>query len=146
MKKTIRKYTHSTQVYSVGFLVVALFAGAYFFIPQVAPLSYSSENVLATPQDIEVVEHEARYTSAHLETPSAVKAIYMTQCVVGTPSFRDSLVELVEETEVNSIIIDIKDFTGSLVFRSEHPLLKDNGGKGCRARDIREFIETLHNK
>jgi len=70
----------------------------------------------------------------------------MTQCVAGTPSFRNSLFQLINETELNSVVIDIKDFTGSLVFKSEHPLLVKNGGNGCRSADIREFIEKLNEK
>src|SRR3989338_3848105 len=37
---------------------------------------------------------------AHITTPDPLKAIYMTQCVVGTPSFRDTLVKLIDETEL----------------------------------------------
>lgn len=146
MTRLLQNLRCNIRRYVIGTCAVGLFAGAYLIIPQVLPISYSSEEILATPQGVELVEQEEVLTSAHVETPSAVKAIYMTQCVAGTPSFRDSLVTLVEETEVNSIIIDIKDFTGSLVFRSDHLLLKDNGGEGCRAGDIREFIETLHEK
>ena len=82
----------------------------------------------------------------HVQTPRQVKAIYMTQCVVGTPSFRDSLVSLIEETELNSVVIDIKDYTGSIAFPSENPLLKDTTLLHCGARDMREFIGRLHEK
>ena len=134
------------QKYLIGVFAAGLFVGAYFMIPQVLPLSYSSGEVVATPQVIEVVEPEEVFTATHIETPEAVKAIYMTQCVAGTPSFRKSLVTLIEETELNSVIIDIKDSTGSLVFRSDHLLLKDNEGGGCRSLDLYEFIESLHSK
>src|SRR3989344_5466822 len=48
----------------------------------------------------------------HMQTPVPVKAIYMTQCAVGTPSFRDDLTKLIDETELNAIVIDIKDYSG----------------------------------
>lgn len=134
------------KIYLISIFVVGLLAGAYFIIPHVLPLSYSSEAIIATPQNIEIAEQEEVFVATHIETPEAVKAIYMTQCVAGTPSFRSSLVTLIEETEINSVVIDIKDYSGTLIFRSDHPLLKDNGGEGCRAGDIREFIETLHKK
>lgn len=76
--------------------------------------------------------------------PEAVKAIYMSQCVVGTPSFREDLVSLVRETELNSIIIDIKDYTGKLAFTTDHPELAASVSDQCGARDMAAFIAHLH--
>lgn len=81
---------------------------------------------------------------AHLPTPNAVKAIYMSQCVVGTPSFRDSLVKLIDDTELNAVVIDIRDYTGGIAFPTDHPLLKDMVSDECGARDMKAFIERLH--
>ena len=83
---------------------------------------------------------------AYQPIPDAVKAIYMSQCVVGTPSFREDLVQLVEETELNSIIIDIKDYTGKLAFTTDHPELVESVSDQCGARDMAAFIEHLHEK
>ena len=62
-----------------------------------------------------------RRVPQYVPIPDSVRAIYMTQCVVGTPSFRADLVKLVEETELNAIIIDIKDYTGKIAFTTDHP-------------------------
>lgn len=85
-------------------------------------------------------------TVAHIATPDPLKAIYMTQCVVGTPTFRDSLVQLIDETELNAVVIDIRDFSGGIAFPTEHPLLKDMISDQCGARDMRAFVERLHEK
>lgn len=82
----------------------------------------------------------------HLATPSAVKGVYMSQCVVGTPSFREKLVTLIEETEINSVVIDIKDFSGRIAFETDHPLLKESIMDHCGAGDMQAFIQTLHDK
>jgi hypothetical protein len=82
----------------------------------------------------------------HLETPEAVKAIYMSQCVVGTPSFRDKLVRLVEETELNAIVIDVKDYSGTIGFPTTDPRFKDATLVSCGAYDMKEFLKTLHEK
>src|SRR3989344_4650441 len=84
--------------------------------------------------------------TVHLETPDAVRAIYMTQCAVGTPSLRESLVSLVETTELNSIIIDIRDYTGKISFPTDNPVLTDSVSEQCGASDMKEFIERLHDK
>ncbi|MDO8552892.1 MAG: putative glycoside hydrolase [bacterium] len=83
---------------------------------------------------------------AHIETPSSVRAIYMTQCVVGTPSMRDDLVKLIDATPLNSVVIDIKDYAGKLAFTPEDPSLRDSVSDACGARDMKEFISKLHQK
>lgn len=85
-------------------------------------------------------------TAAHIPTPEHVKAIYMSQCAAGTPSFREALTNLLDETELNAIIIDIRDYTGYISFPTDNPVLKDYVSDQCGARDMRAFIESLHAK
>lgn len=76
----------------------------------------------------------------HLKTPEPLKAVYMTACYAGTPSLRTKLVKLIEETELNAVIIDIKDYTGTVSHDPNSP------GSGCKVKDMPEFIESLHQK
>jgi hypothetical protein len=99
-----------------------------------------------TTQETESVPPEIEPTAKHVSTPEAVKAVYMSQCVVGTPSFRDSLVELIDTTELNAVVIDIRDYTGGIAFPTDHPLLKEMISDQCGARDMKAFIEKLHAK
>src|SRR3989344_2121854 len=48
----------------------------------------------------------------HLDTPEPLKAIYMTSCVAGTRNWREDMKKLIENTELNAVVIDIKDATG----------------------------------
>ena len=82
----------------------------------------------------------------HVPTPLRVKAVYMSQCAAGTPSFRADLMKLIDTTELNSIIIDIRDYTGEIAFLSESPILGPMVSDECGARDMGEFIEELHSK
>ncbi len=84
----------------------------------------------------------------HLKTPKPLKGIYMTQCVAATPSFRKKLVKLIGETELNAVIIDIKDYTGTVSFKTGNPKIDnlESTGKGCKVSDMKKFIEELHNK
>lgn len=83
---------------------------------------------------------------AHIKTPASVKAIYMSQCAAGTPSFRESLTKLIDETELNAIVIDIRDYTGKIAFPTDNPVLKDMVSDECGATDMQGFIRTLHEK
>lgn len=77
----------------------------------------------------------------HLETPEPLKALYMTACVASMDKWRDDLKKTIEETELNAVVIDIKDYTGAVSFKNEVSLPNP---KGCLVSDLKEFIEELH--
>lgn len=85
---------------------------------------------------------------SHLETPEPLKAIYMTACVAGTPSWREDLKRLIETTELNAIVIDIKDYTGVVSFPNDLldgvETLSESSHPGCVVSDMKEFIRSLH--
>jgi len=83
---------------------------------------------------------------AHQKTPEPVKAIYMTACVAGTETRRAQLVKLIDETELNSVVIDIKDYSGYLSFLPENPALRHLVASNCIAPDMKEFLAHLHEK
>lgn len=82
----------------------------------------------------------------HLPTPEPVKGIYMSSWVAGTQDFRNSLIKLIDETELNSVVIDIKDYTGKISFEATDPELAKFGSGEKRIADIHELINLLHEK
>lgn len=144
MRTLIQKILFAMAV--IGGLAFLLYV-LYFYVPSYLFLHYN-DGISGTILDyISIGEEEPAeppFIVTHKETPEAVKAIYMTQCVVGTPHFRENLLSLIKETELNAVVIDIKDYTGKISFPTNHPLLKDSVSDRCRASDMREFIGKLH--
>ncbi len=130
-----------TNNFGKKFFIVLIGAGLILFVLSFLFSSESSysQSLVGEPLNIESKEKIIR----HIETPESVKSIYMTQCVAGTPSLREKLVKLAEETEINSIVIDIKDYTGTVAFDFGENF---SGGSGCRVSDLKEFVEKLHDK
>jgi len=96
--------------------------------------------------DVVVKKEELGFQVTHVETPNAVKAIYMTSWVAGTHDMRERLVRIADETEVNSLIIDIKDYSGHISFEVQDSVLKNIGAEEVRIPSIKEFIGYLHDK
>lgn len=102
---------------------------------EVAP----TEDRPATPDRREEVRHQP--------LPEQVKAIYMTACVAGTPSFRQQLIDLIEATELNSVVIDIKDYSGTISFPPASEILRGAWGAAkCGNPDMKGLVAALHEK
>jgi hypothetical protein len=140
----INKISNSGKIY-ISFVISAIiFAGVFYFItPYFFPLNF--ELIKGdTSSTTETVKKDDGIKVVHIKTPIPVKAIYMTACVAATPSIREGLANIARNTEINSILIDIKDYTGTISFTPEGAKFADNGGKGCKSSDLKEFINELH--
>lgn len=122
---------------AVGTLGVAAFFGAPVFGKGITTYTRTVVEVS------DVVPEEPAVK--HVPTPPFVRAVYMSQCAATSQKFRDELLSLIATTEVNSLMIDVKDFTGTVSFPRADGV-EDLGGEGCVVVDMKEFIEELHDR
>jgi hypothetical protein len=142
-----------------AFFTSVTFIGLLFWVgPQWSRIHYEPSQIPAgspslifgevgSGSDINSAEHtvDNRPVVTHVPLPQPLKAIYMTACVAGTPSFRSQLVALIKDTEINAVMIDIKDYSGTISFPPESPLWQAAWqASECGARDMKEFIASLH--
>ncbi len=141
---------------ALALVTVALFAGLNFYVPTMWPVAYSTtaseeiKPIFGSKEAVKEVEEpvvDTRQVVQHIPLPEHVKTIYMTSCVAGTPSFREQLISFVEETEINSIIIDVKDYSGTISFPPDSDDWKPAWQNArCGTADMRELIAELHEK
>lgn len=86
------------------------------------------------------------FVPSYVEIPNELKGIYMTSWTAGTPKLRENLIKLIDDTELNAVVIDIKDYSGKIVFPIDSAELKKYGSEEIRISDLRDFIEELHKK
>lgn len=145
-------------------LVIALIAlGVAFFIPHTSSTDSIKAKVerdggkgRAVSGEIEGVNGEVLGaatstlpivpTITHVTTPKSVKAVYISSWVGGTEGLRSKIVDLIEKTEINAVVLDIKDYTGMISFMPESEKLQSIGCIEVRIKDIKPFIQSLHDK
>lgn len=136
------------QVYVVFLALLALVAGLLVVLPYAFATTYTSPagGVVQATTTPSLTTAKPSSLVSHVATPANVRAIYMSQCVAGTPSFRDTLAKLIETTDLNAVVIDIKDYSGGIGFPTDDPLLSKNVSKQCGATDMKDFVARLHAK
>ncbi len=82
----------------------------------------------------------------HIKTPPSVKAVYISSWTAGSPKYRDPIIKLIDDTELNAIVIDIKDSTGRIGFMVSNHELQKMGTTEKRIPDIRALTNLLHQK
>jgi len=130
----------------VAFASVAVMINPVSFSYFVTTLVYESDSLFANASVFTDNEHDVTPAVAHLPTPQPLKAVYMTSWVAGTPHIRARVIDLIDTTEINSVIIDIKDDTGKISFLPHNELLKEYGAGTNRIADIDALLALLHEK
>lgn len=126
-------------------VLVAVLIGVYLY----APSTEHSENAIANENffyGAKVTLPEIKRGVRHIDTPDSVKAIYMTSWVAGTSTMRERLIEIMDETEINAVVIDIKDDTGKISYLIDEEPFKSLNASENRIPNIEEFIARLHDK
>ena len=82
----------------------------------------------------------------YVSTPEPLKAIYMTSWMASSEKLRAPLINLIDTTELNAVVIDIKDYSGMIVFPVTDPALKAYGSENVRVPDMQAFVASLHQK
>lgn len=145
------------KILHIGVGVVILIGGLLSlqaFTPVIGKTSYSAVvskkvddgNAPDTPA-VPEAPRDTREVVKHVPLPESVRAIYMSACVVGTEDFRQRLVKLIDETEVNAVVIDIKDYSGTISFDPVSDAWQPAWAAAkCGARDMKNFLAYLHDK
>ena len=127
-------------IVALGVVAVAFFRFADRSLAQLSPVfEYHADAAVSpgtTPPEPEPPHHVA--------TPPAVRAIYMSSWVAGTKDWREKLVAFMDESEVNAVVIDVKDYSGKISFDTDDPIIDEMGAEEVRIRDAKEFIAELH--
>jgi hypothetical protein len=82
----------------------------------------------------------------HIKTPDKVRGIYLSSWVAGNSKYRDPLIKLIDDTELNAIVIDVKDSTGRISFPTGNKDLNATGSVENRIANIRSLTNLLHQK
>lgn len=154
MKNTIlevvwHKYkTYNLLIKRIGIAVLflAVVSFIYFLLPTLVSQEYNPTAISGKQSNATSLPEQVMKVT-HIPTPDQVKGVYMTACAAKTSSFREHITSLLEETELNTVIIDIKDFTGTISAPLSSELQQLNeGATGCRVPDMQQFIGELHDR
>ncbi|MCL6590729.1 MAG: putative glycoside hydrolase [Firmicutes bacterium] len=84
-----------------------------------------------------------KLTKQEWPKPAIVKGIYATGWIAGHPIWMPRLIRFIDETEVNALVVDVKDDTGTLSFKLDVPLANEIGASLKKIADPVKLMDTL---
>jgi hypothetical protein len=118
--------------------------------PRPASDAPSSPVDAQTPTDDEpsaesqVEERSGRVRGERFPRPRAVRALYANAWAAGSSARMDELLGVARRTEINALVVDIKDASGYVSHRTEVALAHEIGATGeIRIRDLPSLLDRL---
>ncbi len=78
--------------------------------------------------------------------PTKGKGLYVTAGAAGTESIRSRLIEIADTTEINALVIDVKDDNGKITYAMDSPIAKKVGAVTNSVSDMEELVQELQAK
>ena len=86
------------------------------------------------------------YLADDPRTPTEVKGIFVTGAVAGTVNTMPELTQMVEDTSLNAMVIDIKNDAGEVTYKMGLPLSAEIGAEVRYVKDMPQLIRQLKAK
>lgn len=120
--------------------IFSFFAVIFLFINTYATVSY----IDGMTSSMMMVKAK-KYSLAGAKNPLIkVKGIYLTAYSAGSSKKMAQIVDLIKKTELNAVVIDIKDYSGLILYDSKVPLVVSLKNKDNRLGDVKKLVDYLH--
>lgn len=131
-------------------ILISVFLLPFLFSTPINPKGADNQMSTAVKgTEVEDLDNQAKNIEipvTHLPTPKPLKSIYISAWVAGSAKHLARIIDLIDTTELNAVVIDVKDSTGRVSFYSDNQMINDLGASEKRISDIHKLIETLHSK
>lgn len=80
------------------------------------------------------------------DPPTKIKAVYLTSWSAGNSAKINYLIDLARDTEINAVVIDIKDYSGFVAYDIQVPEVKKYQAQEIRIPFVNRLIKQLHDE
>lgn len=139
MRTPLRNFYYLLPIIPVIFLVM----NAAAFPEKVKPSPSAIPTVHLSPVKVAKEPRLKEVTTIHWEKPQVVKGIYATGWMAGSSKWFPRLVNFIDTTELNALVIDVKDDTGTISYKSKVALAVENEASQNKITNPQKMIQTL---
>ncbi len=87
---------------------------------------------------------ESEINTSTFKTPEIIKAIYLTSWSASSPYRINYVIDLAKNTEINAVVIDIKDWSGHISYNTEVLEAQEYNAERFLIADVKALVERFH--
>ncbi len=90
------------------------------------------------------IEIDLKIKESVSRPPEVMKAVYVTSWSAASQNYIDYVIDLAKNTEINAIVVDIKDWSGYVAYDTQVPEAEQYNAERILIPDIGAFLEKFH--
>jgi hypothetical protein len=102
------------------------------------------EEAVEPPAPIKIGNIELTPQGQLANPPEIIKAVYLTSWSGGSATRINYVINLARDTDINAVVIDIKDFSGQLAYDTAIPEVEQYNGENIKIWNMSSTVRRLH--
>lgn len=128
-----------------GGAALTLRISEFFYSNEYSALK-NSQTVAVSANNVPLVQLAPLPPQKLSNPPEIIKAVYVTGYSAGTKEYLDYLSNLFEKTEINAVVVDIKDYSGLVSYNSGALVAKKYNLYNNAISDVDALVRFFHDK
>jgi len=100
--------------------------------------------VLESPDPINIYSGANTPQGQLVHAPEVIKAVYLTSWSGGSAARINYVIDLAKTSDINAVVIDIKDFSGQIAYDTDIPEAHAYGAESIKIWNMESTIQRLH--
>ena len=88
--------------------------------------------------------HATSAAESSLPDPDNIHGVYISAYVAGTESRMDEIIGEIDNSELNAVVIDVKDDNGNIIYDMNSDMIDELGTTNILVKDMPALIDKLH--
>lgn len=120
--------------------LVLVFSASFLLVSQKTTDYYPSAHYRPAPKATEKAEVKKKGVAK----PEIIRGLYLTAYSAGNTAYRQDLLAKMKNSRINSVVIDIKDYSGYILYNSSLPQVQEIKASKNRIPEIEKIIQEFH--
>lgn len=146
------------EIFFIAFAAIAALifsASVSFFLQKIAGQPSGAGNVIVVTSVVQGSKTGAPISTEPVydtggdplaNPPEIIKGVYVTSYSAGTRSYLNYLSNIFATTEINAVVVDIKDYSGLISYNSQVDEVRERNLYNGAIRDINALIKFFHDR
>lgn len=126
------------------FLILLILAIGIFLISFQSELEKPSRELMVG--QVSNIGLNSEKKGSVFQPSGAIKAIYMTSWSASKKSYLEYALDVASNTEINAVVIDLKDYSGYVAYNTKVPEAVRYKAKSTRIKDVGNLVKRFHDK
>jgi hypothetical protein len=139
------------RTFAVIFFCFIFAIGIFYYVYYLnnKKLASDENETVQAPDQVKAVEFfeiEEPISKKLKDPPDEIRALYLTGWSAGNSKKMDEIIGLIEKEKLNSVVIDIKDYSGYISYQTGIEEISKYKAEQIMIKDIDELLKKIHDK